>query len=84
MSGTRYEVSEDMVLDIARDRRNKLTWVQLSDQYGIPPKSLQRAYLRKSAEMYGPERTRALLDHARQQAGQAACPAPGEAEGGRQ
>lgn len=67
MSAFRYEISTDMMLDIARDRREGATWAWLSYQYGIPPKSLQRAFLRKSAEVYGPQETQALLDRARQQ-----------------
>jgi hypothetical protein len=47
------QISKDMMLDIARDRSNGATWAAISRQYGIPAQTLQRAYLRKSREVYG-------------------------------
>lgn len=49
---TRYEISRDMMEDIARDLNEGATWADESRQYGIPAKSLKAAYLRKSREVY--------------------------------
>ena len=48
-----YEISEDMMYDIARDRNEGATWAWLSRMYGIPAQSLKRAFLRRSQEVYG-------------------------------
>jgi DNA-binding IscR family transcriptional regulator len=50
---TKYEISADMMSDIARELNNGATWAEISRAYGIPPQSIKRAYLRKSREVYG-------------------------------
>lgn len=47
---SRYDISEDMMRDIARSLNEGSTWSELSKQYGIPAKSLKNAYLRRSRE----------------------------------
>jgi hypothetical protein len=49
----RYEITEDMMMDIARDLNHGATWAELENQYGIPAASLKRAYLRKTREFFG-------------------------------
>lgn len=49
----RYEISQDMMNDIADELNKGVTFASLEDQYGIPAASLKRAYLRKSREVYG-------------------------------
>jgi hypothetical protein len=49
----RYEISQDMMYDIARDLNEGANWAQIASQYGIPAQSLKQAYLRKSREVYG-------------------------------
>ena len=53
-----YQISEDMMYDIAGDLNEGATWAYLSRQYGIPSQSLKRAYLRKSSEVFGDPRNR--------------------------
>ncbi len=48
-----YEISEDMMRDIAADLNAGATFADLAKVYGIPAASLKRAYLRKSCEVYG-------------------------------
>jgi hypothetical protein len=51
-----YQISEDMMYDIAGDLNDQgdtpATWAVLANQYGIPADSLRRAYERKSREIY--------------------------------
>jgi hypothetical protein len=49
-----YQISEDMMYDIARDLTAGATWADLARVYGIPARSLKAAYLRKSREIYPP------------------------------
>lgn len=50
---TRYDISEDMLRDIARDLNDGAHWPALGRQYGMAPATLKRAYQRKSREIYG-------------------------------
>jgi hypothetical protein len=52
MVAVRYDISADTMYDIARELNRKTPWTVLSRQYGIPPRSLKRAYLRRSAAVY--------------------------------
>lgn len=47
-----YEISRDMLGDIAQMRNDGLSWAEIAQQYGVAPSTIQRAYLRKSAEVY--------------------------------
>jgi len=48
-----YQITEDMMRDMARDRNDGASWAYLSRMYGIPAQSLKRAFIRKSREVYG-------------------------------